>query len=47
MKITTIIWLDEVIEKIESKHRVATKDVEQVLGNEPEVNKDAQRSFSR
>lgn len=31
MKITTIIWLDKVIEKIKSKHRITTKDVEQIF----------------
>ncbi len=31
MKITGIIWLDDVVEKIESKHHVSDKEVEEAL----------------
>jgi uncharacterized DUF497 family protein len=39
MEITDLIWLDEVIEKIESKHRVRQTEVEEVLTGSPKVKK--------
>ena len=39
MKITDIIWLDEVIEKIESKHQVTQLEVEEVLSSEIRIKK--------
>ncbi|MBM4087009.1 MAG: BrnT family toxin, partial [Planctomycetes bacterium] len=37
MKITGIIWLDEVVAKVESKHHLTTAEVEEVLSGSPEV----------
>jgi len=39
MKITELIWLDNVIEKIESKHHCLPTDVEEVVTNKPKVKK--------
>ncbi|UCE08813.1 MAG: BrnT family toxin [bacterium] len=39
MKITGIIWLDDVVEKIESKHHVSEKEVEEVISNKPKIRK--------
>lgn len=39
MKITDIIWLDEVIEKIESKHRVTQLEVEELLSSNARMKK--------
>jgi uncharacterized DUF497 family protein len=39
MKITGFIWLDEVIEKIESKHYVDMLEVEEVIFNKPKFRK--------
>lgn len=39
MKISSIIWVNLVIEKIESKHNVSPAEVEQVLGNKPHIRK--------
>ncbi len=37
MEITDLIWLDEVIDKIESKHHVTQIEVEEVLSGRPKV----------
>lgn len=37
MKIIGFIWLEEIVEKLEIKHRVTTDEAEQVLGNWPRV----------
>lgn len=37
MQISEILWLDEVVAKIEQKHRVSTAEVEQVLQRRPMV----------
>ena len=39
MKITELIWLDNVIGKIESKHHCLPTDVEEVFTNKPKVKK--------
>jgi hypothetical protein len=39
MKITGFIWLDDVIEKIETKHHVAMEEVEEVFDNKPKYKK--------
>ncbi len=39
MKITELIWLDDVIEKIETKHRVTLTEVEEVFAGKPKVKK--------
>ena len=39
MKITELIWLDNVMEKIESKHHCLPTDVEEVFANKPKVKK--------
>jgi uncharacterized DUF497 family protein len=36
MKIADVIWLDDIVEKIETKHGVETWEVEEVLHSEPE-----------
>lgn len=35
MNIETIIWLRDIIEKIERKHHLTTEEVEQVFANRP------------
>ena len=37
MIITDIIWLIQVVDKIESKHGVSTDEVEQVLSGRPRI----------
>jgi len=37
MKITDIIWLDEVISKIESKHHVTRSEVEDIIASKPGI----------
>jgi uncharacterized DUF497 family protein len=39
MKITGFIWFDEVIEKIEAKHHVDMKEVEEVFFAKPKYKK--------
>ena len=39
MEITEFIWLDEIVEKIESKHHVRQIEVEDVLGGSPKFRK--------
>jgi hypothetical protein len=39
MEITHLIWLDEVIDKIESKHHVTPTEVEEVFSIRPKVTK--------
>jgi len=39
MKITGIIWLDNVTEKIEYKHHCLPTEVEEVFSNKPKVKK--------
>jgi hypothetical protein len=34
MRIAGFIWLEEIVEKLEVKHRVAPEEVEQVFGNQ-------------
>ena len=36
MRIDDVIWLDDIVEKIESKHGVATWEVEEVFLQRPE-----------
>ncbi len=35
MKISGIIWIDEIIDKLEQKHNVQQDEVRQVLRNDP------------
>ena len=35
MRITGVIWLEEILEKIASKHRVREEEVVELLKNEP------------
>lgn len=37
MKITGFIWLDEIIDKIESKHNVTQAEVEEVFAGRPKI----------
>jgi len=37
VKITGLIWLNEIIEKIESKHHVTQIEVEEVLSGRPKI----------
>ena len=39
MKITELIWLDEVIEKIKSKHHCLPTEVGEVFADKPKVKK--------
>jgi uncharacterized DUF497 family protein len=39
MKITDLIWLDAVVEKIEVKHQVSSAEVEEMLSSRPKVRK--------
>ena len=39
IEITDLIWLDEVIEKIESKHHVTTIEVEEALSGRAKIKK--------
>jgi len=39
MRIYGTIWLDQVVDKIESKHRVAPAEVEEVFYNKPAYRK--------
>jgi hypothetical protein len=35
MRITTVIWLEQFVEKIERKHRVSRDEVESVFATQP------------
>ena len=37
MKIVGLIWLEEIVEKLEVKHRVVPEEVEQVFVNRPGI----------
>lgn len=37
MEITDLIWLDAIVDKIETKHRVTTMEVEEVLSGRPKI----------
>jgi hypothetical protein len=37
MKIVGLIWLEEIVEKLEVKHRVIPEEVEQMFGNQPRI----------
>jgi len=37
MKIGGLIWLEEIVEKLEAKHRVIPEEVEQVLSRQPRI----------
>ena len=39
MEITDLIWLDEVVDKIESKHRVTQTEVEEIFLGDPDIRK--------
>jgi uncharacterized DUF497 family protein len=39
MEIAELLWLDAVVDKIESKHRVTPTEVEEVLSNRPRIRK--------
>ena len=39
MEIVEVVWLDEVVEKIESKHHVRQTEVEEILASKPEFRK--------
>ena len=39
MKITDLIWIDAVVDKIESRHGVAQPEVEEVLSGKPRIKK--------
>lgn len=39
MKITGLIWLENVVEKLEAKHQVFAEQVEQVFANRPKIKK--------
>ncbi len=35
MKITGIIWLEDIVEKLETKHAIKPIEIAEVLGNQP------------
>ena len=37
LKIVGLIWLEEIVEKLDVKHRVSPEEVERVLANRPKV----------
>lgn len=37
MKISGLIWLQEVIDKLEAKHHIVPEEVEEVFSNRPEI----------
>lgn len=37
MEITDLIWLDEIVDKIESKHRVTQAEVEEFFYRRPKI----------
>lgn len=37
MEITDLIWLDAIVDKIESKHHVTPTEVEEVLSGRPKI----------
>jgi hypothetical protein len=37
MKITGLIWLEQIVEKLEVKHRVSPEEVEQVFSKQPGI----------
>ncbi len=39
MEITGVIWLDEIVEKLEYKHRVSIYEVEEVMSSKPRFKK--------
>ncbi len=45
MYIDDIIWLDHVIEKLQSKHRVSAEEVEEVFCNGPRYRKAGRGKF--
>jgi uncharacterized protein len=45
MEITGLIWLDEIVDKIESKHHVTQMEVENVLSSRPKIKKMSKGRF--
>ena len=45
MYINDIIWLEHVVDKIESKHHVSTEEVEEVFYNQPKYRKAQKGKF--
>ena len=39
MKVSNLIWLDAVVEKIESKHQVSQAEVGEALASKPKIRK--------
>lgn len=37
MKITEIIWLDDVVDKLNWKHHITVKEVEEVMSSKPRI----------
>jgi len=37
LKITGLIWLDEILDKLEAKHNVRAEEVHQVFANRPNI----------
>jgi uncharacterized DUF497 family protein len=37
VKIVGLIWLEEIVEKLDAKHRVSPEEVEQVFANRPQI----------
>jgi uncharacterized DUF497 family protein len=47
MEIAGLIWLDEVLEKVESKHSVTQAEVEEVFSGRPKLKKMHKGRFGR
>jgi hypothetical protein len=39
VRITSLVWLEDVIEKLETKHGVSPEEVEEVFGSKPRIKK--------
>ena len=45
MKITGLIWLEDVVEKLEVKHHVSPEEVEAVFASKPKITKMSKGRF--
>ncbi len=45
MQIDDVIWLEQIVEKIESKHHISLEEVEEVLSNRQSIVKPKKEEF--
>ena len=45
MEVNDIIWMEQVVDKIESKHNVSPEEIEEVFYNNPRCRKAQRRKF--